>query len=140
MRSTAWTLSGLALALFGPGLVALAWKRATAEAVSVAASAPWLVAFALLPFFLEQHDLSLERTGVVRRISSSFKDESKSCGDQYGIHVVIYFVVYCTVAIYFAVADREEFFAPAPGRTEWKGLAISADAPGALRAGAAGLW
>src|SRR6516164_7512245 len=48
MRSTAWTLSGLALALFGPGLVALAWKQATAEAVSVMASAPWLIAFALL--------------------------------------------------------------------------------------------
>ena len=48
MRSTAWTLSGLALALFGPGLVALAWKQATAEAVSVVASAPWLIAFALL--------------------------------------------------------------------------------------------
>jgi membrane protease YdiL (CAAX protease family) len=43
-----WTSFGLALALIGPGLIALSWKRATADQVSVAASAPWLLGFVAL--------------------------------------------------------------------------------------------
>ncbi|MEP9349479.1 CPBP family intramembrane glutamic endopeptidase [Xanthobacter sp. KR7-225] len=47
---TGWTWVGLALALLGPGAIALLWGKATgAQAVTSArASAPWLAAFALL--------------------------------------------------------------------------------------------
>ena len=45
---TAWTASGLALALAGPGLIALLWKRSTRGRTSPGASALWLAAFILL--------------------------------------------------------------------------------------------
>jgi membrane protease YdiL (CAAX protease family) len=48
MKPLAWTAIGLVLALAGPGLVALASRRATAAEETVAQSFPWLLAFAAL--------------------------------------------------------------------------------------------
>jgi membrane protease YdiL (CAAX protease family) len=48
MRSTSWTFVGLALALFGPTLIALSWQHAAPEPATPGASAPWLVAFVVL--------------------------------------------------------------------------------------------
>jgi membrane protease YdiL (CAAX protease family) len=44
----AWSWLGLALALLGPGLIAVLWTWSTREAVSLRASAPWLGVFVLL--------------------------------------------------------------------------------------------
>ena len=44
----AWVWSGLALALLGPGAIALLWKWSIRETVSIGASAPWLGGFFLL--------------------------------------------------------------------------------------------
>ena len=46
--ASVWTWSGLALALLGPGLIAMLWTWSTRKAMSLRASAPWLAVFVLL--------------------------------------------------------------------------------------------
>jgi membrane protease YdiL (CAAX protease family) len=48
MKPTAATFIGIALALFGPPLIALCWQRATPGPATAGASAPWLLGFAVL--------------------------------------------------------------------------------------------
>ena len=63
MQSTSVTLLGLALALFGPGVVALASKHYGAES-SVEASLPWLLAFALLVAMVRAIAIFAENLGA----------------------------------------------------------------------------
>jgi membrane protease YdiL (CAAX protease family) len=63
MRWTSVTLLGLALALFGPGIVALAAKHSDAES-SVEASLPWLFAFAALVAFIWTIAIFAENLGA----------------------------------------------------------------------------
>ncbi len=65
MKTHFWTFSGLALALLGPGCIALLWKRTTAEDVSVASSVPWLFAFAALVASVATIAFFGERLGLV---------------------------------------------------------------------------
>jgi membrane protease YdiL (CAAX protease family) len=48
MKTTGWTWLALALALAGPGVIAMLWKKSARNRVSLGASAFWLAAFVVL--------------------------------------------------------------------------------------------